>query len=107
MQIEHITGERFTTGRLAGQQRDLPMGRRVFGQVIDHHKRMQAEVEVQKLHQNAEREKVQAQITVTQASAQADAVRAQAQAEAEAILLRGEAEAKAIRAISACPWRGR
>ena len=58
--------------------------------------RMLAEVEVQKLRQNAEREKVQAEITVTQAKAQADAVRAQATAEAEAIRLRGDAEAAAI-----------
>src|SRR5215475_6626941 len=41
--------------------------------------RMLAEVEVQKLQQNAEREKVQAQITVTQATAKANAVRAEAQ----------------------------
>src|SRR5882757_9315046 len=41
--------------------------------------RMLAEVEVQKLQQNAEREKVQAQITVTQANAKANAVRAEAQ----------------------------
>src|ERR1700730_13006998 len=40
--------------------------------------RMLAEVEVQKLQQNAEREKVQAQITVTQANAKANAVRAEA-----------------------------
>lgn len=60
--------------------------------------RMQAEVEVQRLRQNALREKVQAEITVTKAKAQADAVRAQAQAQADAIRLRGEAEAKAIRA---------
>jgi regulator of protease activity HflC (stomatin/prohibitin superfamily) len=60
--------------------------------------RMLAEVEVQKLRQNAEREKVQAQITVTQATAQADAVRAQAQAQADAIRLKGQAEAEAIRA---------
>lgn len=71
--------------------------------------RMLAEVEVQKLRQNAEREKVQAEITVTQANAnadarradaqaQADAVRLQAQAEAEAIRLRGDAEALAIKA---------
>ena len=39
--------------------------------------RMLAEVEVQKLQQNAEREKVQAQITVTQANARADAIRAE------------------------------
>jgi regulator of protease activity HflC (stomatin/prohibitin superfamily) len=71
--------------------------------------RMLAEVEVQKLRQNAEREKVQAEITVTRANAnadarradaqaQADAVRLQAQAEAEAIRLRGDAEALAIKA---------
>lgn len=60
--------------------------------------RMLAEVEVQKLRQNAEREKVQAEIVVTQAHAAADAVRAAAQAEADAIRLRGEAEALAIRA---------
>jgi regulator of protease activity HflC (stomatin/prohibitin superfamily) len=60
--------------------------------------RMQAEVEVQKLRQNAEREKVQAQITVTKAQAQADAVRAEAQAQADAITLKGNAEASAIRA---------
>ncbi len=71
--------------------------------------RMLAEVEVQKLRQNAEREKVQAEITVTQANAsadarradaqaQADAVRLQAQADAEAIRLRGDAEALAIKA---------
>lgn len=60
--------------------------------------RMLAEVEVQKLRQNAEREKVQAEIVVTQAKAQADAVRASAEAEAEAIRLRGDAEAAAIKA---------
>jgi regulator of protease activity HflC (stomatin/prohibitin superfamily) len=60
--------------------------------------RMLAEVEVQKLQQNAEREKVQAQITVTQATARANAVRAEAQAQADAIKLRGDAEASAIRA---------
>lgn len=63
--------------------------------------RMQAEVEVQKLHQNAAREKVQAEIVVTQATAQANAVRQTAQAEADAIKLRGEATATAIRARGA------
>lgn len=58
--------------------------------------RMLAEVEVQKLRQNAEREKVQAEIVVTQANAKADAVRAEAMAQAEAIRLRGDAEASAI-----------
>src|ERR1700736_3073035 len=60
--------------------------------------RMLAEVEVQKLQQNAEREKVQAQITVTQANAKANAVRAEAQAQADAIKMKGDAEASAIRA---------
>lgn len=59
--------------------------------------RMLAEVEVQKLQQNAEREKVQAQITVTQATAKANAVRAEAQANAEATKLNGEAKASNIR----------
>lgn len=60
--------------------------------------RMLAEVEVQKIRQNAEREKVNAEITVTQAKAQADATRAKAQAEADAIRVRGDAEADAIKA---------
>lgn len=60
--------------------------------------RMLAEVEVQKLRQNAEREKVQAEIVVTQAKAQADAVRAGAEAEGEAIRIKGDAEAASIKA---------
>ena len=60
--------------------------------------RMEAEVEVQRLRQNAEREKVQAQITVTKAIAEADSILARAKANAEATRLRGEAEALAIRA---------
>ncbi|WP_147178873.1 prohibitin family protein [Ciceribacter naphthalenivorans] len=71
----------------------------VYEQSIEN--RMLAEVEVQKLRQNAEREKVQAEITVTQANAQADAVRAQAEAQATATRLAGEAEADAIRAKGA------
>jgi regulator of protease activity HflC (stomatin/prohibitin superfamily) len=59
--------------------------------------RMLAEVEVQKLQQNAEREKVQAQITVTQATAKANAVRAEAQANADATRLNGEARATNIK----------
>ncbi len=60
--------------------------------------RMLAEVAVEKVRQDAHREKVQAEIVVTKAKAEADAVKARAQAEAEAITMRGEAEAKAIRA---------
>src|SRR5215475_4171887 len=52
--------------------------------------RMQAEVEVQRLRQNLERERVQADIVGTQATARANAVRAQAQAEADAIRVKGE-----------------
>ena len=62
--------------------------------------RMLAEVEVQKLQQNAEREKVQAQITVTQATAKAnaDATRLSGEAKASNIKITGEAEAAAIEA---------
>ena len=60
--------------------------------------RMQAEVEVARLRQNLEREKVLADIQRTQAAGKADALRAQAQAEADAITMRGLAEAKAIQA---------
>src|SRR5450631_4008110 len=65
--------------------------------------RMLAEVEVQKLQQNAEREKVQAQITVTQAvraeaQANADATRLNGEARASNIKITGEAEAAAIEA---------
>ena len=74
--------------------------------------RMTAEVEVQKLRQNAEREKVRKEITVTQAQAQADSQRAiadaqaysvftQAEAQAKATKLAGEAEASAIKAKGA------
>lgn len=74
--------------------------------------RMLAEVEVQQLQQNAEREKVQAQITVTKANALADALRADAKAKADAAKLagdgsayatkvRGDAEASAISARAA------
>lgn len=74
--------------------------------------RMLAEVEVQKLQQNAQREKVQAEITVTQAKATADATVATAEAAAKSsrlageaaadvTRLTGEAEADAIRAKSA------
>jgi regulator of protease activity HflC (stomatin/prohibitin superfamily) len=59
--------------------------------------RMLAEVEVQKVQQNAEREKVQAEIKVIQAQAEADSRVAQAKAEAESIKLKGDAEAQAIR----------
>ena len=60
--------------------------------------RMLAEVEVQKIQQNAEREKVQAEIKVIQAQADGDARVAQATAEAKAITLTGNAEAEAINA---------
>lgn len=60
--------------------------------------RMLAEVEVQKVRQNAEREKVQAEIAVIKAQAEADARVAQAKAQAEATRLAGDAEADAINA---------
>lgn len=63
--------------------------------------RMEAEVEVQRIRQNAEREKVTAEITVIKAQADADAQLAVATAEAQAIRLKGEAEAAAIEARGA------
>lgn len=60
--------------------------------------RMKAEVEVAKLLQNLEREKVQANIVRTQAQAQADKVLMHAKAEAESIRIKGDAEASAIKA---------
>lgn len=63
--------------------------------------RMLAEVEVQKVLQNAEREKATALITVTKAKADADATVARATADAEAVKLRGNAEAEAIKARAA------
>ena len=53
--------------------------------------RMLAEVEVQRIRQNAEREAVQAEIVVIQANAEADAIRARGDAEAAAIEARGSA----------------
>ena len=62
--------------------------------------RMEAEVEVQKVKQNAEREKITAEITVIQAQAAADSKLAEAKAVAEATRIQGEAEAAAIKAKS-------
>ena len=58
--------------------------------------RMLAEVEVQKVRQNAERQRVEAEIVVINADAAAKARTAEAVAEAEAIRVTGEAEASAI-----------
>ena len=63
--------------------------------------RMLAEVEVQKVRQNWEKEKVSADITRTQAQAEADAKLSQATADAKAIELMGAAEASAIQAKGA------
>lgn len=59
--------------------------------------RMKAEVEVTKVLQNLEREKINADMERTKAQGQADARLAQAKAEAEAIRLVGEAQATAIK----------
>ncbi len=60
--------------------------------------RMQAEVEVQRVNQNLERERTNAQIRVVQAQAEADSVRLAGEAEAAAIRARGDAEAAVIQA---------
>ena len=59
---------------------------------------MQARVEVQRLEQQEQQQKVQADITVINAKAEADARVARATAEAQATRLRGDAEAAAIHA---------
>lgn len=72
--------------------------------------RMLAEVEVQKVQQNAEREKVQAEIAVIQAKAQADAVKLQGDAEAHAINARGKAlrdNPALIQLVQAEKWDGK
>jgi len=58
--------------------------------------RMKEEVEVERVRQTAERQKIEAEITVIKADAEAKAVIARATAEADAIRLRGVAEASAI-----------
>jgi len=58
--------------------------------------RMKEEVEVERVRQTAERQKIEAEITVIKADAEAKAVIAKATAEADAIRLRGVAEASAI-----------
>lgn len=63
--------------------------------------RMQAEVEVGKLAQNAAREKYQADIALTQAGAKAGAAKLNAEATAYAAKIQGEAEAGSIRARGA------
>lgn len=59
--------------------------------------RMKAEVEVQKVKQNLEREKLNADMVRTRAQGEADARIARARADAEALRLVGGAEAEAIR----------
>lgn len=62
--------------------------------------RMEAEVKVQKVVQDLEREKLNAEIIRTTAQGTADAQLTQARAEAEAIRIKGLAEAEAIQAKS-------
>ena len=59
--------------------------------------RMKAEVEVQKVKQNLEREKLNADMVRTKAQGEADAKLAKAEAEAKSILTISKAEAEAIR----------
>jgi regulator of protease activity HflC (stomatin/prohibitin superfamily) len=72
--------------------------------------RMLAEVEVQKVQQNAEREKVQAEIAVIQAKAEADAVKLKGDAEAHAINARGKAlrdNPSLVELVQAEKWDGK
>jgi regulator of protease activity HflC (stomatin/prohibitin superfamily) len=70
---------------------------------------MLAEVEVQKVQQNAQREKVQAEIAVIQAKAEADAVKLKGDAEAHAINARGKAlrdNPSLVELVQAEKWNG-
>lgn len=72
--------------------------------------RMLAEVEVQKVQQNAQREKVQAEILVIQAKAEADAKKLQGEAEAYAINARGKAlrdNPSLVELVQAEKWDGK
>jgi regulator of protease activity HflC (stomatin/prohibitin superfamily) len=72
--------------------------------------RMLAEVEVQKVQQNAAREKVQAEILVIQAKAEADAKKLQGDAEAHAINARGKAlrdNPSLVELVQAEKWDGK
>ncbi|MES2606008.1 MAG: prohibitin family protein [Pseudomonadota bacterium] len=71
--------------------------------------RMLAEVEVQKVRQNLERERIQAEILETQAMAEANATRLRGEAEASAITARGQAlrdNPDLIGLVQAEKWNG-
>lgn len=71
--------------------------------------RMLAEVEVQKVRQNLERERIQAEIVETQAMAEANAIRLRGEAEASAITARGQAlrdSPDLIGLVQAEKWNG-
>jgi regulator of protease activity HflC (stomatin/prohibitin superfamily) len=71
--------------------------------------RMLAEVEVQKIQQNAEREKVQAEIIVIKAKAETDATKMRGDAEAHAINARGKAlrdNPSLVELVAAEKWNG-
>lgn len=71
--------------------------------------RMLAEVEVQKIKQNLEREKVQAEIVITQANAEATRIREIGQAEADAINARGQSlrdNPDLVALVQAEKWNG-
>lgn len=71
--------------------------------------RMLAEVEVQRVRQNLERERIQAEIVETQARAEANAIRLRGEAEGAAINARGQAlrdNPDLIQLVQAEKWNG-
>lgn len=71
--------------------------------------RMLAEVEVQRVRQNLERERIQAEIVETQARAEANAIKLRGEAEAAAINARGQAlrdNPSLIQLVQAEKWDG-
>ena len=70
---------------------------------------MLAEVEVQRVRQNLERERIQAEIVETQATAEANAIRLRGEAEALAIDARGRAlrdNPDIVQLVQAEKWNG-
>ncbi len=53
MKVEDVAGVGFAAGWLAGEQRDLPVRRRMFGQIVDYHQRVLAVVAEMLGHRHA------------------------------------------------------
>lgn len=96
MRLKELMGDRIVIESVQVENIDFSS---VYEQSVEQ--RMLAEVEVQKVKQNWEKEKVAADITRTKAQAEADATLMAAKTTAQAVKLQGDAEAYAIQATGA------